>query len=274
MAFITADIKVPGMNRSIQTSLYFPTDLPDEVGNKVNGVITLLHGYGNAAQDWMTMTSAPRYAADNGYILVAPSAGNSFYMDMAFGDRWYTLLTGEFQQQLHRIFRLPEERDKNFIAGLSMGGYGALRIALANPGRYAACGSFSGCLDLKSMIAGMVESPINRSRAIALVGEELALPREADVFALTDEVSLLPAEQQPRVFCTCGEQDEDATRIRTQNIAYAGFAREELADFTYREWPGVHEFNFWDRSLAEFIGFLRGNDYAAKKRADWTAGAL
>ncbi len=271
MAFITADIKVPGFEQTIPTSLYFPTDLPASVGNQVKGVITLLHGYSNGGADWMMMTSAPRYAADNGYILVAPSFGNSFYLDMAFGEQWYTLLTEGLPAELDKIFRLPREREKNYIAGLSMGGYGAMRVGLSHPERYTAIGSFSGCLDLNSLLAGMVEMPVSRAQAIALVGEDMALPKEADVFSLAQAVADLPAEQQPRIFCTCGEQDEGGTQIRSQNMAFAGAAGLLPLDFTYKEWPGVHEFSFWDRSLAEFMSFIQNDDYAAKKRTDWNA---
>ena len=106
----------------------------------------------NDGDDWVHFPAAIRYAADNGLVLVIPDAGNSFYNDMAWGQAWHTWLTEEMPALLRQMVRLPEEREKNFIAGMSMGGYGALRIGLAHPERYAGVASFSGCVDLPMMM--------------------------------------------------------------------------------------------------------------------------
>lgn len=275
MAFITTEIYIPGHNRTIGCELYFPTDLPESVGNKVNGVITLLHGRSNTGADWMRYTAAPRYAADNGYILIAPNADNSFYLDMAYGDDFYTILSELLPAQLHSIFKLPTEREKNFIAGLSMGGYGALRFALAHPDRWAAAASFSGSIAVREMMGSPVAgagAELERY-AISLVGIERKIPDEVDLFHLAGEVAALPKEQQPRLFSTCGRQDAEFVGILAQNEAFAQRAESLGLDYTYLQWDGGHDFAFWDRSLAEFIGFIQGSDYAKQKRQDWCGEA-
>ena len=146
MAFFTCKLYSAAMAASTRVRLYYPCDLPPEVGNQVKGVFTLLHGFSNDGDDWVHFPAAIRYAADNGLALVIPDAGNSFYNDMAWGQAWYTWLTEEMPALLRQMVRLPEEREKNFIAGMSMGGYGALRIGLAHPERYAGVASFSGCV--------------------------------------------------------------------------------------------------------------------------------
>lgn len=274
MAFITAEVKIPGYHRTITTELYFPTDLPESVGNKINGVITLLHGRSNTAGDWMRMTCAPRYAADNGYVLIAPTADNSFYMDMAYGDAFYTILSEALPAQLRAIFQLPGEREKNFIAGLSMGGYGALRFALAHPGRYAACASFSGSIAVREMLTSPAAAQSElRDYAISLVGPEMKLPDEVDLFWLARQVAALPRAQQPRILCTCGNQDGEFVGIAAQNEAFAAHAKALGLDYTYLKWDGEHDFAFWDRSLAQFFSFIQGSDYLARKQADWNAPA-
>lgn len=272
MAFIQTEIKIPSLDRTIPTSLYFPTDLPAIVGNEVKGVITLLHGYTNTGTDWMMMTSAPRYAADNGYILIAPGADNSFYHDMYYGTRFFTAITQELPDQLRSIYKIPEEREKNYIAGLSMGGYGALRIGLSFPERYAAIGSFSGSMDIVSIVRASADNPYERAIFSSIFGEDLQVPEEANPFHLIKKVATLPENRRPRIFCTCGIQDADNFgNIRGQNDTFRQAVRQLPLDYLYREWDGVHEFNFWDRSLAEFIGFIQNSDYGQRKCADWSA---
>ena len=79
MAYIECKLKSQRLLTTVGVKIYLPCDLPVEVGNKVKGVFTLLHGFTNSGDDWMQMTAAPRYAADNGLALVAPDCGNSFY---------------------------------------------------------------------------------------------------------------------------------------------------------------------------------------------------
>ncbi len=275
MASMTTHIRIPEINRTLTVQLYFPTDVgpTSKPPAEVNGVITLLHGRSNTPEDWLMMTAAPRYAAENGYILIAPQADNSFFLNMAYGDAFYTALTEYLPAQLGAIFHIPTEREKNFIAGLSMGGYGALLFALRHPERYAACGSFSGSLAVRQMMADQTAAPELRNYAISLVGQDLQLADEWDLFALAAGVAGMPIEQQPRILCTCGRQDSEFVHIADQNAAFAKHARALNLRHTYLEWDGDHDFAFWDRSLAEFIGFIQGSNYARGVQQGWAAPA-
>ena len=79
MAYIDCKLKSQILGTTVGVKLYFPTDLPAEVGNTVKGVLTLLHGYTNSGDDWMQMTAAPRYAADNGFGRVVPGCRERIY---------------------------------------------------------------------------------------------------------------------------------------------------------------------------------------------------
>lgn len=269
MSYIQAEIKIPQFFKNITVNLYFPTDLPDNVGNKVKGVITLLHGLGNTGKDWFMMIAAARYAADNGYIIVAPNADNSFYIDMRYGSPYYTILTELLPAQLQAIFNIPTEREKNFLAGLSMGGYGAMRIGLSQPHKYAAVGSFSGVVDVSLFKEFTQKVPEMKVFMEPVLGPDLTIPPELNLGVLAEQVSRLPKQEQPRLFCSCGLQDNDMVQILKQNRAFHKTAAGLGLDIAYKEWDGVHEWNFWDRSLAEFIGFIQNSDYAERKRNDW-----
>ena len=135
MAMLTCKFRSEAMITVNEVKLFLPTDQTANTTHQVAGVVTLLHGYGNNCDCWLENTAAVRYAKDNNLALVMPDASNSFYQDMAAGPAWQTWLTRELPELLNRNFRLPMEREKNFIFGLSMGGYGALLLALRNPHR-------------------------------------------------------------------------------------------------------------------------------------------
>lgn len=269
MAYIECKLKSLAAMTTVSVKLYFPTDNPEDVGNEAKGVLTLLHGYTNSGDDWVHMSAAARYAADNGLILIMPDCGNSFYQDMVYGGAYKTFVTEEMPVQLGRIFRIPREREKNYIAGLSMGGYGALYLGLSRPDLYAGCASFSGAVDLALMMkAG--DTPENRAVALPVFGNVDRLPETSDLHTLARRVAQLPKEQQPKILMTNGFQDIEPYYILQQNDSlHATMKTLPLAHYKRMQWKGVHEWNFWDRSLVYAIDYFLENGYAERKLDDW-----
>ena len=274
MAYLECKLKSQILQTTVGVKLYFPTDLPAEVGYTVRGVLTLLHGFTNSGDDWVQMTAAPRYAADNGLVLIMPDCGNSFYQNMVYGGAYKTFLTEEMPVLLNRMFKLPQRRDRNFIAGLSMGGYGALFLGLSRPDLYAGCASFSGAVDLSMMLADP-SVPGVREVFGPIFGDSLALPKSSDLRVLARQVAALPAAQQPKVLLTNGLQDIEPYRILQQNDSlHRSIQPLGLANYCRMQWIGVHEWNFWDRSLVYAIDFFLANGYAARKLNDWRSAAV
>ena len=274
MAYIDCKLKSQLLQRTVAVKLYFPTDLPAEVGNTVKGVLTLLHGYTNCGEDWLQMTAAARYAADNGLVLIIPDCDNSFYQNMVYGGAYYSFMTEELPLLLRTIFRLSPPRSQNYIAGLSMGGYGALYLGLSRPDIWAGCASFSGAVDLSMMLADPA-APGVREVFGPVFGDGLLLPKSSDLRVLAQRVAALPAAQQPKVLLTNGLQDVEPYFILQQNDAMHKFLKPlGLAGYRRLQWNGVHEWNFWDRSLVYAIDYFLNNGYAAKKLNDWRSAAV
>ncbi len=274
MAYINAKLRSQVLLRTVDVALYYPNDYPEEVVPGIRGVFTLLHGFNGCGQDWLQLSAATRYAADNGLILVAPSCENSFYCDMVYGDAWYTFLTDELPLLLEKFFRVPTAREQNFIAGLSMGGYGAMMLAMTHPERYAGAASFSGAVDLSLMLQQGAQLPELRKSFVPIFGEQLALPQDRDLRVLAGRLSGLPKERQPKLLFTCGLEDNEPYYIHLQNRSlYDSIHTLPFAAYRYMEWPGNHEWKFWDRSLVYAIDWFLSPGYAEAKHGDWRSEA-
>ncbi|MCI6740408.1 MAG: alpha/beta hydrolase-fold protein [Bacteroidales bacterium] len=270
MAFLHCKFKSAALGAQTTVRLYLPCDQPGWAGREVRAVFTLLHGYTNDGDDWVHSSSALRMAADNGLALIIPDASNSFYCDMAAGPAWNTWLTQELPGQLDQILKLPRQREKNFLCGLSMGGYGALYIGMNHPERYAGIASFSGCLDLALMLQNR-EDPAVRRAFEPILGRELELSADRDLFRLAERVSRLPQEEQPKILCTAGRQDHEPYYIIEQNRRFHSHAKDlPLADYTYLEWDGAHQWEFWDRSLSLAIDRFVNPGYGQACRQAWS----
>ena len=139
--------------------------LPDSVraGERIP-VLYLLHGLSDDHTMWCRRTSVERYAAPYKLAIVMPAGHRSFYTDMATGERFFSYLVEELPARMESFFPVSRERAGRFVAGLSMGGYGAFKAALNRPLLYAAAGSFSGALDAASSGAFRSRSSRNLRR--------------------------------------------------------------------------------------------------------------
>lgn len=271
MAFLTCKLKSQALMSTTTVRIYLPEDNKNQYsGQPPRAVFTLLHGYTNDGDDWVNMSAALRYANDNHVALIIPDAGNSFYHDTASNQGYYTWLTQEMPQMLDRFVQLPKEREKNFVCGLSMGGYGALLLALSQPHRYAGCASFSGAVALHMMLQEK-DNPLVRYAFEPVLGQPMELAADRDIFQLMQQVSTLPKEQQPKILCTTGRQDHAPYYIYEQNQALQQLAQTLPIDYTYMDWDGGHEWSFWDRSLVYAMDAFVEPGYAEKIHNQWAS---
>ena len=127
-------------------------------------VLYLLHGLSDDDTIWLRRTSIERYVAPLGLAVVMPQVHRSYYTDEAYGGRYWTFLSEELPQLVDTFFRLSTDRRDTFVAGLSMGGYGAIKWALRQPHRFAAAASLSGVLDVAAGEQGTAERSAASSR--------------------------------------------------------------------------------------------------------------
>lgn len=216
-------------------------------------VLYLLHGWSDDDSIWMRRTSIERYAADRGLIVVMPRVELSFYQNMASGMHFWDFISEEVPSLCKQWFPISGKREETFAAGLSMGGYGAFRLGLARPERYAAVASLSGALDILSTMKAIREDDRSAKREAIFGAGHRLLGKESDLFHLTDAL-LQGGGPTPRFYQWCGTDDflyQDNLRFRDQ-------ARAKGLDLAYHEGPGDHSWGHWDREIQPVLDWLLG----------------
>ncbi len=206
----------------------------------------LLHGIADDHTTWIRRTSIERYAEQYGICVVMPYAYRSFYTDMKYGGKYYTYIIKELPQIIRGFFNISDKREDNFIAGLSMGGYGALKIGLLE------CEGFSAAAGLSS-VADIVDCKKHFEKTyIPIFGEDAVIPDDCDLFKLASKKNNDPL--RPRIFMGVGTEDF----LYEGNIALKKHFESLDYDFTYRESAGVHNWAFWDEYIQYVLKWMFG----------------
>ena len=271
MAFINSTFYSNVLEQEVMLDLYLPNDRAEKEIAPPVGVVYFLHGMGSSQKRFREYTAANRYAMDNHLAIVYISAPMSFYSDMKHGMKYYTYITEELPVFLKSAYNLDFPREKTFLAGLSMGGYGTLKIGLNHPEMFGAIAPFSAPTNMRQMKDRLKERPVGTvSTYINVFGEDLDMQDTDDPWYLIKKVSELPAEQQPRIRLMCGKQDELAN-IYLQNVEFDKYASTlPLADYKFMSWKGGHEYMFWDRAMMHAVAFFLENDYDKERLTLWT----
>lgn len=217
-----------------------------EAGGK-HPTLYLLHGLSDDHTIWLRRTSIERYVAALGLAVVMPAVNRSYYCDMKDGGgAYWTFVSEELPALARSFFPLSDRREDTFAAGLSMGGYGAFKLALSRPDAYAAAASLSGALN-GHMTNGL--SPAESVRVFGAAHE--AEGGDNDLFALADRLahSGVPA---PALFQCCGTEDF----LYDDNVRFRDHARRLGLNLTYEEGPGNHEWGYWDDNIRRVLEWL------------------
>ena len=144
MPNLTLNFRPDSLGAGTPVNIYLPDEIVEDMP-----VLYLLHGMHGDHNSWMNGSAIGRYARARGLAVIMPSVGNSFYANQKHGGRYFDYVSDELPEYIGKLLPfITKKREKTFIAGLSMGGYGALKIALRNPDRFSACAGLSGCLDM------------------------------------------------------------------------------------------------------------------------------
>jgi len=209
-----------------------------------HATLYLLHGLGDDETIWSRRTSIERYAAKLNLAVVMPNVHRSFYVNMKHGLRYWDFVSDELVHKARSFFPLSLRREDTFVAGLSMGGYGAFLLGLRKPEQYAAAASLSGALDIT------LAARHGEDHALAF-GAEPRAGSDLDLFELAQKLAASDG-RRPRLYQCCGTEDF----LYEENVRFRDHLRALPFDHTYEEGPGEHEWSYWDRMIQRVLDWL------------------
>lgn len=233
-------------SESLEISASMNVILPQGQTRRPFQTLYLLHGLSDNHTSWCRQTSIERYAAKHGVAVVMPAVNRSFYADMSHGAKYWTFVSEELPRLARSFFPLSSEREDNFVAGLSMGGYGALKLGLSFPDRYAAAASLSGAVDVSRLATEGFGGDISYvfSDPAAVKGSS------ADLFALAERAA--NTTDVPMIYQYCGTEDF----LYDDNVRFRDHLGKLRIATTYLEEPGTHEWKYWDSQIERVLQWL------------------
>lgn len=213
-------------------------------------VLYLLHGLSDDFTAWARRTSIERYVEGKNLIVVMPDGGRSFYSNdareggMAYEDHIVKDVVNFVDNSLRTIPR----RGARAIAGLSMGGYGALMLALRHPDLFSVACSHSGAVTFAS--AGFPNTPLGLRPSVRAIVEHIRMDGSNDLFLLSRRLAKSPS--RPALRLDCGRDDG----LLQDNRLFHAHLKKIRYPHEYREHPGSHNWQYWDLHIGESIAFI------------------
>jgi S-formylglutathione hydrolase FrmB len=258
MVLFRGDIKCKSLQRRTSISVILPADnihfLQDteEIVPKPYRTLYLLHGLYGSDDIFLANTSIQKFAEDNGIAIVIPCGENSFYVDNPKAHAYYGEYVGQELLDITRnIFPLSHRREDTFIAGFSMGGYGAVRNGLKYHENFSKIGMISAALITDDIVNYTEDGNVLRSRDFyeSIFGDLDELKgSDMDPKALIER-----CPNVPDIYMACGEDDF----LFEKNIDFHEFLKDMDIDADFVKASGEHTWEFSEKYIKEFIKTLK-----------------
>lgn len=276
MAWLTINFK----SRALGMPVVMDALIPQGHGSYKS--LYLLHGAGGGHDSWLLKSRIADYVDNTDIAVFMPSGNNKFYVDNINGKGYFTFITEELVDKCEKWFNISRKSEDRFIAGMSMGGYGAMYAALNKPYQYKAAFSYSGLLDILERYdnpqgLGLFVPFGTRQQLIdngfdlydiivdkyqKTCGNESGKENKVPIDAIDNNVdkSVDNVDNFCRYIIECGMQD---TRIHMSKHFYKALTDAGLEAVYYEE-DGEHDFTYWDRCIARTVKYItKGGSYGS-----------
>lgn len=210
-------------------------------------VLYLLHGIYGKFTDWDTQSHLRHYAQNLDLVIVMPDAADSWYVNSATvsQNRYEDYIVKDLIQEVDGNYRTLAVRESRAIAGVSMGGYGALNFALKHPELFVFAGSISGAINAPTDLGP--RQPDFQANLLQVFGPAGSPARaENDIFILLKHADV---SRFPYIYLACGESDP----FFPLNQQFAAALLDEHARYEFHQAPGAHEWKFWDKTAKDLL---------------------
>lgn len=261
MAYLQMNILSQSLMRTVPINVILPVDkmvfpgMPQRE-EKPYKTLYLLHGVFGSHIDWINGTNIQRWAEENDLVVVMPAGENMFYVDQEAAHNYYGEFIGkELVELTRKMFPLSCRREDTYIAGLSMGGYGAIRNGLKYHETFGWIAGLSVAAIIDDLDQRTDDTPFfieSRSYAESIFGD-LKKVQESDKNPKWLARKLAEEKVElPKVYIACGLQDS----LLPKNRELQEYLQELGFDVTYEEAEGAHEWDFWNSHIKKVLEWL------------------
>jgi putative tributyrin esterase len=209
-------------------------------------VLYLLHGLMGHYSDWVSRTNLADYAAGHRMIVVTPEGNDSWYVD-----KYESYILQELIPDVQKRYRTIEARYARSIAGLSMGGYGAIKFGLKSPATFVFAGSMSGAFAITRLSEEQIRNAGWGDSYNAFGAESSETRVGNDLFAIIEKLTPGRVNSLPYFYFDCGT--EDSPLIFPSNRDLSALMFEKKIPHEFRQLPGDHAWAYWDRQVQEVL---------------------
>lgn len=262
MAQLKVDFMSKSLMRTVSINVILPVDkvfLGKEEEVKPFKTLYLLHGIFGNNSDWISGTRIQSWAQEKNIAVVMPSGENKFYINNEYTcERFSDFIGEELIEITRKMFHLSNKREDTFIAGLSMGGYGAIINGLKFNNTFGCIAGLSSALILDDVLSGDegISAVMGGRQYYTGIFGDLSKLRgsDKDYEALAKELS--NRENVPKMYLCCGTEDH----LINANRKFRDLLLENNFDVTYVEGPGEHNWYFWDEYILKVLEWLPLNE--------------
>ena len=252
MALIQVNYLSQALFRIVPLNVILPADRFDADTNRyLNGkeckykTLYLLHGLLGNYTDWVSQTRIQKWAEAKNLAVVMPSGDNSFYFNSRTPWNDYGTFIGEEMVDLtRRMFPLSEKREDTFIAGLSMGGFGALRIGSVYSETFSYVAGLSAAVHI-------FEDTSEEANNGLFDNKEAASGTNKNPRVAVEEM-LSERRRIPKYYMACGTKDD----LMPANVAFRDFLQKKGIEVTWDEEDYGHDWDFWDSQIKKVLDWL------------------
>lgn len=212
-------------------------------------VVYQLHGYSDDATMWLWRSNISRYADERGLMIVCPDGGKGFYTNSYTDDERYEDHILETVDFIDKVFNTSKKREDRFIGGLSMGGYGSMKIGLKYNHMFSSISAHSAVMDIKDFykMRDRDNDVWGKKRFDSIFGGSPEnIKEEDDIFCLVKKYG-----HKIRIHFDCGTEDF----LFHENEKLHKFMTENNIDHVYETFPGIHDWNYWEAHISGALDF-------------------
>ena len=242
-------------SKLVNTTLPYNVILPSDYDTSRTTrypVLYLLHGLTGHYNDWVQRTNVADYAAGYRMIVVMPEGNDSWYVDSTTvaSSRYESYILNELIPDVQQRYRTIEARYGRSIAGLSMGGYGAIKFGLKSPATFVFAASMSGAFGVTRFTEKDTPELWRESlKLFGALGSETRVTN--DLFEIVGKLTPARINSLPYFYFDCGT--EDSPLIFPYNRELSGLMFDKKIPHEFRQLPGDHSWAYWDRQVPEIV---------------------